>query len=163
VDEWLTAQWNRLRRKVDLLVVAALAVLLGVMGFFYWIELQLPEPTVPPVTPVDVPTPPPDWTTFTERTFVHPKDLRKVPEFAGLTDFDMFDARSVAVQSESVARLDQQYDKAQEAFLKNDLVTAERICADIIKVMPSHRKTVELLKLISSKKKETEKEPTKTP
>jgi hypothetical protein len=163
VNEWLTAQWNRLRRKVDHIVVAALVVLLGVMVFFYWVEQQLPEPVVPAVTQVEVPKPPPEWTTFTERTFVHPKDLRKVPDFAGLMDFDMFDARSVAVQLESVAKLDQQYEKAQEAFLKNDLVTAERICADIIKTMPSHRKTVELLKLISSKKKEMEKEPTKTP
>jgi len=161
VNEWLNAQWNRLRRKVDQLVVGVLLVLLGVMIFFYWMEQQVPAPTLPPVVGVPVPTPPPEWTTFTERTFLHPKDLRKVLEFRGLADFNMFDARSVAVQSESTAKLDKQYEEAQVAFVKNDLAKAERICQDIITQMPSHRKTFELLKLIMAKKREMEA--TKTP
>jgi hypothetical protein len=161
VNERLVAQWNRLRRKVDQLVVAALLVLVGVMVFFYWIEQQLPEPTIPPQTPTPIPTPPPDWTTFTEKTFVHSKDLQKVPELGGLPAFNMFDARTVAIRSETTAKLDKMYDEAQLAFVKNDLAKAERICGDIIKEDYSHRKTVELLKLISARKKEIEG--TKTP
>lgn len=162
MNEWLLAQWNRLRRKVDQMVIALLLVLLGAMFLFYWIEQQLPEPTVPPLPPVSTPAAPKDPNVIMSR-FAHAKELRKVPEFRELLDFNMFDQRSVAVRSESLARLDKLFEKAQEAFLKNDLATAERICGDIINQMPSHRKSIELLKLISGKKKEQEKEPTKSP
>jgi len=162
VNEWLTAQWNRLRRKVDHLVVALLAILLGIMFLLYWMEQQLPEPQVPPLPPIKIPTPILDATSVSA-AFTHPKSLREVPQFRGLMDFNMFDARSVGVRTDLEARLDKQYEKAQEAFLRNDLATAEKICNDIIAQMPSHQKTVELLKMISTKKRESEKEPTKVP
>lgn len=164
MNEWLLAQWNRLRRKVDRIVVGALVVLLGVMGFLYWTEQQLPKPTVPPLVKVPVNTPPAEWEVFKKR-FVHPKEIRKSSDLQlrGLLDYNMFDPRSVSIQTDLTARLDKLFEKAQEAFLKNDLATAERICNDIINQMSSHRNTVELLNLISSKRKEQEKTPPKTP
>jgi len=150
VNEWFVAQWNRLRKRVDQLVIVALAVLLGVTAFLWWLEQQVPLPPRPTVQQPVVPTPS-LLQEFVVKgdAFVQPKDLRRNPELRGLLDFNMFDARSAAVQRETRDRLDRQFEKANEAFLKNDLATAKRICQDIIKEMPSHRKAYALQKTIS--------------
>ncbi len=161
VNEWLEAQWNRLRRKVDQLVIVALAILLGVTAFLWWLEQQAPQPTKPQLQQVVIPTPSVLWDDFRKNLFTHPKDLRQVPELRGLLDFNMFDARSALVQSETIARLDKQFEKANEAFQKNDLATAKRICQDIIKEMPSHRRAIELQKVISEIERKQEAKPEK--
>jgi len=162
VNEWLVEQWNRLRKKVDQLVVVALAVLLGMTALLWWFEQQAPLPMRPALQPPAVPTPSPVMDAFMKELFVHPKDLRKVPELRGLLDFNIFDARSAAVQRETIDRLDKLFEKASDAFMKNDLATAKRICQDIIKEMPSHRKAFELQRTISELEKKLQETP-KTP
>jgi len=153
MNEQLVAMWNRLRRRIDYVVIFTLAVLLGVVVLLYWVEQQAPQPKRPTLPPTPVSPTPADWPSFMNQVFLQPKQLSKVTSFAGLLDYNMFDARSIAVQSELVAQMDREFTKAQDAYLKNDLDTAERICTEIIRRMPSHRKTIELLKMIRERRK----------
>jgi hypothetical protein len=164
VNDWLVAQWNKLRRKVDQLVIVALAILLGVVIFLYWLEQQAPPPTIPPLQQATISPTPFIWV-IVPQMFIHPKDLRKVPDIQGITTFDMFDAHSTRIQSETVARADTQFTKALQAFNQGDLATAKQVCQDIIKDVPSHTKAINLLKQISDseRKQQEAKSATKTP
>lgn len=164
MNDWLVAQWNKLRRKIDQLVIVALAILLGVVIFFYWLEQQAPPPTIPPLQQATISPTPIIWI-IVQQMFVHPKDIRKVPDIQGLVAFDMFDAHSARIQSETVARADTQFIKAQQAFDQGDLATAKQVCQDMIKDVPSHTKAINMLKIISEieRKQQEEKSATKTP
>jgi hypothetical protein len=162
MNEQLLALWKRLRRKVDQLVIIALVVLLGVTAFFWWVEQEVPAPTIPDRPPVFIPPFPEEgWQQF-QNMFVHPKTLSKVPEFQGLLEFNMFDPRSVEVQTELVSRLDEQFKEAEKAYAANDLDEAERICRGIIKQMSSYAKAQQMLRMINARR-EALKESTTNP
>lgn len=160
MNERLVAWVNRLRRRIDQVVIFALVVLLGWVVLFYWIEQQVPEPQrpqppLPPVSPTPV-----FWSEFKKR-FTHPKDIERIPDLAALLDFNPFDPR-ILDRSELIRRLDRIYQRALEAFDKGDLDSAEQMCRRIIKQMQSHAKAIELLKRIRERRREQEK-PTPSP
>ena len=161
MNDQLLALWNRLRRKVDQVVIFALVVLLGLVILLYYVEQQAPPPVIPALqAPIIDPTPE-DWTTFTQVLFVHPKSLRDVGRYMQVVDFNMFDARSARDQSELIARLDEQYEQeALPAYQRGDLDTADRVCIEIIRQLRSHRNAVELRQRIGERRKALEKEGT---
>jgi hypothetical protein len=131
------------------MVILGLAVLLGLTLLLYWVEQQVPPPSVPPVvTPTIDPTPL-NWPLFRD-TFTHPKELATNANLRGLKDFNPFDSRSVADVSEKRARLDQRYQQALDAFDQGttaSLQNARQIAQEIVQEMPSHQ-AYQLVQLI---------------
>ena len=173
MNEQLLALWNRLRRKIDQVVIFALVLLLVVVILLYWAEQQAPSPEIPPLAmpPIGIKNTPPDWTTFTEVLFTHPPKLEwkaeyestaslgKFREYTALRDFNMFDARSAKDRSELIAGLDQRFEaEARPAFERGDLDTAERVSREIIAKDRSHRKAIDLLRVIRERRKAEVKE-----
>ncbi len=148
-NEWLQAQWVKIRRKMDQVVIAALAVLLGITALLWYAEQQVTLPPLPPPPPPQLSPTPEFWPAFMKETFTHPKDLRSIQELRGVIDFNMFDARSAALQAGMMARLDKQFEQANQAFLSGNIPEAKRILQDIIKEMPSHRRAYELMGTIA--------------
>lgn len=148
-----------MRRRIDQVVIVALAVLLGIVLLLYWVEQQVPPPDIPPLAKPKVDPTPVDWTTFTQVLFTHPKQLRGVEKYAALPDFNMFDQRSATDQSELIARLDKRFDEeARPAYERGDLDTAERVCREIIARKRDHQNAADLLRVISERRKALEKE-----
>ncbi|MCX8037276.1 MAG: hypothetical protein N3D11_09585 [Candidatus Sumerlaeia bacterium] len=148
-NEWLQAQWVKIRRKIDQVVIAALAVLLGITALLWYVEQQVTLPPLPPPPPPQLSPTPEFWPSFMKDTFTHPKDLRSIQELRSVIDFNMFDARSAALQSGLLARLDKQFEQANQAFMSGNIPEAKRILQDIIKEMPSHRRAFELMGTIA--------------
>ncbi|KPL12254.1 hypothetical protein AMJ85_01440 [candidate division BRC1 bacterium SM23_51] len=152
MNEQLVALWNRLRRRVDHLAIAALVVLLAATALLYWAEQEARTPTPTEAMGLQAQSTPANWPRVKTK-FEHPKDIREVPDFDDLMGFDPFDPRSVEIRAEMVARLDKQFEAAYGAFRRGDLEKAEQICRDIIKQMPSRRDAADLLRQIREQRK----------
>jgi hypothetical protein len=153
VNEKLLEIWIKARRKLDQVMLLALALLLGVMVLLYWLEQQAPSLVPAEQVKIEIPAETPaNWTAFVNRFAPTGGDASKAPIYSALLPINVFEERSADSMTNLTKRIEDRYAQAKAAFDSNDTTKTETIIREILDLSGSHQKTLELRRALDARK-----------
>jgi len=153
-NENLQATIEKLRKKLELIVIGVLAFLLAGIGKLYLDDQNQTRPEVPAPQPAHLDKVLPNANAEeTEAKFSIKSSLDENKQFIGLIRFNVFQVLTAEDRKALEQKAMSNYEAAFIAFKQNKLAEAQDMCQRILSELPSHQKTKDLLDAIDKKLK----------